>query len=193
MENNPPKYKTLSEWRKAEPKAYAAAKAKNLLIEICNSFGWKLPKEKDKYDVVKILGLAEKCKTFESFTKKHKKAYQCACELNIVEIIKQRIDAKRRILERKSSRYTKDYVFELASNSSSYDSFCKDKLASDIARRNNWTEEILKIIDKKQWDDLKDCRAFSAFTQTKEFLDRFDEFKKTYVDIPYFERVRYND
>ena len=35
------KYKTLSEWRKAEPKSYNAAKKLDILDKICETFGWK--------------------------------------------------------------------------------------------------------------------------------------------------------
>ena len=40
MDNKNPKYNSLAEWKKAEPKAYLAAKNKGLLDEICNLFGW---------------------------------------------------------------------------------------------------------------------------------------------------------
>lgn len=39
------KYKTLSEWRKAEPNAYDTARRNSMLPKICDMFGWELPKE----------------------------------------------------------------------------------------------------------------------------------------------------
>lgn len=39
------KYSSLSEWRKAEPLAFASAKKNNLLDKICIKFGWELRKK----------------------------------------------------------------------------------------------------------------------------------------------------
>ncbi len=38
------KYSSLSEWRKADPNAYAAAYRRGMLIKIAEHFGWELPK-----------------------------------------------------------------------------------------------------------------------------------------------------
>ena len=37
---------------------------------------------------------------------------------------------------------------------------------------------------------MKDVRAFCAYTQSKEFLTLFNDFKKTYVDTPYFQGIK---
>lgn len=41
METRKPKYNSLSEWKKAEPNAYAASYYNGLLPKICDLFGWK--------------------------------------------------------------------------------------------------------------------------------------------------------
>lgn len=39
------KYKSLSEWKKEDPEAHQAAIEQKLITKICQTFGWKLPKE----------------------------------------------------------------------------------------------------------------------------------------------------
>jgi len=182
------KYSSLSDWRKAEPKAYAGAKRKGLIDEICKTFGWE-QKKLVRYDENQIITLALRCKTFDGFIAKHKKAYECACELKIEDKVKKAIEDK---LKKQKGLYTKEYVLELANKSSSYFSFCENyKSASKAAIKNNWDEEIFELIDKKKWEDMRDVRAFCAYTQSKEFLELFDKFKKTFVDIPYIKPYRY--
>lgn len=189
MDNKNPKYNSLAEWKKAEPKAYLAAKNKGLLDEICNLFGWSSKIKFEDYTEDEIFNLALRCKTFDAFVNNHKKAYYYACILNIEEKVKEAIEKKPK---QKKRLYDKDYVLELVGKSSSYFSFCKEyKTASEVATKNNWNKEIFEIFDKKSWEAMKDVRAFCVYTQSKEFLSLFDEFKKTYVDIPYVDNVRY--
>lgn len=194
MKNKKPKYNSLREWRKAEPSAYDAAKRKGLLIEICNRLGWEIKGEREKYSEAEILEVAERCKTFEIFTTKHKKAYKDACDLDIIEKVKEHINKlnlngnqnKRKVL------YTKEYVIDLAKKSLSFYAFRNEhKTANEVAIKNGWDKEIFEILDEKQWNEMRDTRALCAYTQTKEFLAAFDKFKETFVDIPYIKTVRY--
>ena len=43
------KYKSLAEWREANPQAYIAAVKKRLLSKICEHFGWFDYKERIKW------------------------------------------------------------------------------------------------------------------------------------------------
>lgn len=54
------KFKSLSEWRKADPKAYHAARRNGMLLEISQMFGWENVKKinvNSEFKVLSNLGL----------------------------------------------------------------------------------------------------------------------------------------
>ena len=79
------KYKSIAEWGKSNPSAYQSAKKSGIIPDICEIFGWDLPKEKTKlhrngYWQIKenVLCDALKYKTPTEWTKNNATAYAAA-------------------------------------------------------------------------------------------------------------------
>ena len=79
------KYKSISEWSKSNPSAYQSAKKAGIIPDICETFGWDLPKENTKlhpngYWKIKenVLCDALKYETPTEWTKNNATAYAAA-------------------------------------------------------------------------------------------------------------------
>lgn len=170
------KYKTLTDWKKADPRAYDAAKKQDLIAEICTEFGWENtsipPYGRKQLEKEEIIELAQLSKTLEKFGVKHPRAYRQADRLDMLEEVKENIGKR---VKPKDPEYTKEAVLELANKSYSMYLFESDhKNAYKIAAKNGWLDDVADIF----WKKGEDVRIFGLFTSTKEFNDLFDKFKE---------------
>lgn len=94
------KYKSLSEWSKADINGYQAARNKDLISKICESFGWELPKQSkpNNYWTIELCKTeALKYNTRTEWQKKHKASYQAARKKNWLDIVSPNMKGKNPI------------------------------------------------------------------------------------------------
>ncbi len=72
------KYNSLSEWQKANPKAYAAARKRKLLDKICKEFGWTRQKPSGYWNLKTCKEDASKYSSRREWKLKSGAAYQSA-------------------------------------------------------------------------------------------------------------------
>ena len=73
------KYKSLSEWRKAEPNAYTFARKHQILISVCETFGWEnLTRDNNYWTKERCLEEALKYDMKERWKKGHPHSYHTA-------------------------------------------------------------------------------------------------------------------
>jgi hypothetical protein len=146
------KYKTLLEWKVADPKAYTAAKSKGLLIKICELFGWDLPTirgENGKYDKASILKLAQEY-SGDSFRSDYKNEYNYAAKENFVNELSKIFHNKKKnsILTKALNFSGKNFQIENRKDYSyaRHNGFLDDLANTLITNRiNRYKEETRKI------------------------------------------------
>lgn len=180
---NKSEYKSLTEWKQADLKAYNNARTKGLLQEICDEFGWEntsiYPYGRARYTKEQIIQIARNSDSLHKFRRDNAGAntdaefygisYQVKCSIGL--------DKPKKIT------YNKKYILALANDFEYLHSFeTKHKYAYRTAVKKGWLPELEEKFRQKEWNRLKEVRAFGAFTQTEEFNKAFEEFKNTYIE-----------
>jgi hypothetical protein len=138
-------YKSVEEWRRADPKAYKTAIRLNYLEEICTTFGWDLPKKsklRGYWTKERCIEEAKKYTKVTNWYKFSQSSYIAAqrngwlneCTSHMIKIIKP------------SGYWTKERCFEEAKKYEKLSEWRKKSQGSyDKAQSNGWIADIKKI------------------------------------------------
>ena len=161
-------YCSLSEWRKAEPKAYEAAKIKNFLIEICNSFGWKSPKIYGYWTKERVLAEAKKYITRKDWSKNSRASYKSATRNGWLE------EATAHMIKLHGYWNNKENVLADAKKYKTRSEWVKNSSGSySSATRNGWLKEAsvhMKSLIKPSgyWNNKENVLAEAKIYPTRK-------------------------
>ena len=134
MENKKPLYNSLTEWAKAEPKAYGAARKAGLLEKFCELFGW-VKQKNISWTLEKCLATAKKYSSIKEWRITEYKAYNIAT-------INGWLDECCKHMPKPNPKWTEDNCFVEALKYSSRREWEKKSCGSyQAARRNKWLDE----------------------------------------------------
>lgn len=153
-------YKSLNEWNKAEPNAYASANKQGLVERICNIFGWEYTKP-TKWNEINCLNEAQNFKTITEWQKKSNGSLKYA--RNKGEAFWNKCIEHMDSVQKPKGYWTKKRCLEVAQK-------CKTKVewikkfgtSYAIASKNGWVEECSIYMEQLQkphgyWNNKERC------------------------------------
>jgi hypothetical protein len=191
------KYKSLAEWRKADPSGYESARTRDLIVKICETFGWEYkpntnikPKgywtlEKCKLEALKY----EKRGDWEKFdgssysVAKYNGWYKdCVAHMPLVNKPTSHWSIKENVLT-EALRY--EYKEDWKKNS--YGSH-------SASRRNGWYKECVEhmIPVKSKWNKESLLEEANKYKTTSEFLKYSNGAYQTAIKLYCLEYVTQN-
>jgi hypothetical protein len=203
-------YNNKGQWRKNSPSSYGKALVNKWLGECCAHMS-KLQTQRPAKTWKDKNTCLESAKAFNNpsaWSKAFPGAYSSAIKNGWFKEATAHMDRRKTLpngywnnkenVIAEARKYTtrKDWVknsggsYESAKRNGWLEEAIAHMIKNKVATKYKWDEEIFQLIDKNNWGAMKDVRAFCAYTQSKEFLTLFDDFKKTYVDTPYFQGIK---
>ena len=144
-------YKTLSEWKKANPLEYVKANSKGWTRELCILNGWELRTPKGYWTKEKCIEDARKYNTIKEWN---------ACKGSAFDIAKKKgwyeeCTDHMVLLKKPNGYWTKELCLEEAKKYKSRSEWAKNQSTSSvIAKKNGWFDECTKHMGVLQrlWD-----------------------------------------
>lgn len=168
------KYKSLAEWRKADPSGCESARTRDLIVKICETFGWEYKPILNN----KPSGYWTKEKCVKE-SKKHKYAsdWEHACSGSYSSArtngwYKECISHMGRKIK-KTGHWNKENVLEEARKYQYKEDWKKNSYGShSAARRNGWYKECVKHMTpvKFKWNKESLLEEANKYKTTSEFL-----------------------
>lgn len=161
--NIKPIYNSLTEWRKAEPKAWSAAFEKNFINEICEKFGWEKPKNKVRkpknyWTLDKIKNISKEFSSRGEWAKKDNTTYKIANQNKWLDDCCKHMESfwskkwNLEVCKKDALKYKTKYEWEKNSGSA-YSSARKNKWLNECCSHMReyfvWTKKLVLIESKK--------------------------------------------
>jgi len=144
------KYNSLNEWKKAEPKAYAGAKRKGMIGEICLMFDWVTMKPKGYWDKEHCIEEAKKYHNKGQWRKNSGSSYAIALKNNWLDICCAHMTKLQN--QRPSKTWSdKNACFETAKLFDRPSDWAKNYPgAARSATKNGWFKEMTAHMKKRK-------------------------------------------
>jgi hypothetical protein len=143
------KYKSLSEWRKADRKAYEIAKKNNLIDDICENFGWEIKKPNGYWTKENVVAEALKYKTIKewiffsgsSYSASKRNGWSNECTIHMSENRKPHGYWSKKLCIDEALKYNIRTQWQ-KNNPTSY----------QVARKNGWMDECCGHMKYKKYN-----------------------------------------
>lgn len=141
------KYKTISEWKKADPKAYKSAHTRGLLREICEQCGWEYKQRKPMgyWTKENCIFEAKKYKTRSEWQRNSSASYKLAIKNGwLGECCKHMVN-----LRKPNGYWTKgNCIAEGKKYKTRHEWYINSHTSYSNARKNGWLDEGCKHMIK---------------------------------------------
>jgi hypothetical protein len=190
------KYNTIGEWRKNSDSSYTKA-ISNKWLDECSGHLIRLQNQRPSktWDKNTCFETAKLFKRPSDWAKNYSGAVASAKKNGWLDEMTAHM-TKRKTLP---NRYwkNKENILAEAKKYNTIGEWRKNSASSyNSAKIYGWFDEasihmVSEIVREKFLNKKNDIRCFNAFIQSKEFLELFDKFKETFVDLPHIKSYRY--
>jgi hypothetical protein len=173
------KYKSLSEWHKADPKAYNQASKKGLLNEICETFGWR---KKNRWTPESLIADAKNYKSKREWHTQSNVAYETAKIKNVFDTC---------IAHMGDNFYDDDTLISFANDVENIKDYkARYEKAYEFALENDKIKMIEAFYERKtKWDKEKIFEVAKNFKHIYSFSQKYPSAEKAAIKLGVYEEL----